>query len=186
MSQLWSNRLKPIGNFLPRLGLLSTLLSILVIVLATGCTGLDATDTPTDTSKAQPFTPTPTPTALPITPTATHTPTPPPTPTATAKPIPTLTATPTPTLEGALPEKLFLEIVEPADESVVNSAVIFVRGQTTPDAVISLDGQTVEVDVQGEFVAEISLEEGPNIIEIVASNLAGMQESTLLSVIYIP
>ncbi len=126
------------------------------------------------------------------TPTATPTSTPNPTPTATATPaptatsIPTATATATATPEGALPSELFLEITEPADESVVSQATVTVRGLTTPDAIVSIGGQTVDVDAQGEFAVEITLEPGPNIIELVASNLEGMEESTLISLIYIP
>ena len=162
MSKICSKQLKLVGGSVPRLRLLKILLPVLILLLATGCTGGDPTATPIPTS-----TPTPTPTVTPT-------------------PIPIPTHTPTPTLEGALPEELFLEITEPLDESIVSEAVIFVRGQTTPDAVISIDGQSVEVDVQGEFVAEVSLEPGPNILEIVASDLAGSQESILLSVIFIP
>ena len=126
------------------------------------------------------------------TPTATPTSTPNPTPTATATPAPTATSIPTPTAtatatpEGALPSELFLEITEPADESVVSQATVTVRGLTTPDAIVSVGGQTIDVDAQGEFAVEITLEPGPNIIELVASNLEGMEESTLISLIYIP
>lgn len=126
------------------------------------------------------------------TPTATPTSTPNPTPTATATPAPTATSIPTPTAtatatpEGALPSELFLEITEPADESVVSQPTVTVRGLTTPDAIVSVGGQTVDVDAQGEFAVEITLEPGPNIIELVASNLEGIEESTLISLIYIP
>ena len=126
------------------------------------------------------------------TPTATPTSTPNPTPTATATPAPTATSIPTPTPtatatpEGALPSELFLEITEPTDESVVSQATVTVRGLTTPDAIVSVGGQTVDVDAQGGFAVEITLEPGPNIIELVASNLEGMEESTLISLIYIP
>ena len=126
------------------------------------------------------------------TPTATPTSAPSPTPTATATPAPTATSTPTPTPaatatpEGALPSELFLEITEPADESVVSQPSVTVRGLTTPDAIVSVGGQTVDVDAQGEFAVVITLEPGPNIIEMVASNLEGMEESSLISLIYIP
>lgn len=126
------------------------------------------------------------------TPTATPTSTPSPTPTATATPAPTATSIPIPTPtatatpEGALPSELFLEITEPADESVVGLPTVTVRGLTTPDAIVSVGGQTVDVDAQGGFAVEITLEPGPNIIELVVSNLAGMEESTLISLIYIP
>ena len=109
-----------------------------------------------------------------------------PAPTATPTPIPTATATPTSTLQSTLPESLFLEIVEPTDESVIHELPLVVVGRTTPDAVVSVNGQTAEVNTQGSIVALVSLEPGPNLIEVVASDLTGKQESALLAVIYLP
>ena len=129
-------------------------------------------------------TPTATPTSAPVpTPTATATATAIPAPTATSTSIP-IVATATP--EGALPSELFLEITEPADESIVSQPTVTVRGLTTPDAIVSVGGQTIDVDAQGEFAVVITLEPGPNIIEMVASNLEGMEESGLISLLYIP
>ncbi len=153
-----------------RSGIRLILMAVASGLLALACTSATPTATPTSTPS-----PTPTATATAI-----------PAPTATSIPTPTATATATATPEGALPSELFLEITEPADESVVSQAAITVRGLTTPDAIVSVGGQTVDVDAQGEFVVEISLEPGPNIIELVASNLEGMEESTLISLIYIP
>ncbi len=136
-----------------------------LVLLALGCTGSDPTATPPAI-----------PTASPV-PTAT---TPPVSPTATSEPSPTATS------QDALPEELFLEIIGPADETVVSQATIVVQGITTPDAVVSIGDETVEVDVQGEFAVQVSLEIGPNIIEVVASNMAGGQESVLLSLVYVP
>ena len=100
---------------------------------------------------------------------------------ATRTPLPTATAIP----QTALPEELFLEVSEPADESVVTEATVTVRGTTTPDAVVSIDGTTVDVDVNGVFVADVTLVEGPNVIEVVASDLSGAQESAQIAVIYL-
>ena len=106
------------------------------------------------------------------------------------KPAATHIATPTPTLglipSTALPESLFLEIVEPADESVVHEAPLVMVSHTTPDAVVSVGTKTIEVNAQGQFVTLVSLEIGPNLIEVVVSDLTGKQAIALLSVIYIP
>ena len=113
-----------------------------------------------------------------------------PTPAATTVPVSTPTSTPTltptPASQSALPETLFLEIKEPANESIVNDTPLVVVGITVPDAVVSVDGQTAEVNARGQFVVLVSLEGGPNLIEVVASDLAGVQESVLLAVIYSP
>lgn len=110
-----------------------------------------------------------------------------------APPLPTATApppTPTPTATAALTpgedERLFIEIAEPADESVVSTDTVAVRGSTTADAVVSVNGAVVEVDAQGSFEAIVTLEEGPNLIEVVASDLTGAGESIDIVVVYIP
>ena len=151
-----------------RFGIRLTLMTLAVGLLTLGCTSADPTATPTSAPAS-----TPTATATPA-PTATSIPTP--------APVPTATATP----EDSLPSELFLEITEPADESIVSQSIVTVRGLTTPDAILSVSGQTVDVDAQGGFAVEITLEPGPNIIELVASNLEGAEESALLSLIYIP
>ncbi len=120
--------------------------------------------------------------------TATSTPRSAPPPTATAPPQPPPTSTPTPTaaLTPGEGERLFIEIAEPADESVVSTDTVAVRGSTTADAVVSVNGAVVEVDAQGSFEAIVTLEEGPNLIEVVASDLTGAGESIDIVVVYIP
>ena len=54
--------------------------------------------------------------------------------------------------------------------------VAAVRGETTPDAVVSINGDAVEVDVLGQFAALVELIEGPNLIEVVASNLTEQRQ----------
>ena len=156
---------------------LSVGLAILALVLA-ACQGGASTPTPMAS---------PTPTPIP-TPVASQMPTPIPTlvasPTPTSRPMPT--ATPTPTPQSVLPEDLFLEITEPTTESIVYDSPLALVGLTTPDAVVSVDGNTVEVNAQGQFVALLSLEPGPNVIEVVASDLSGTQETALLALIHIP
>ncbi|MFQ5933694.1 MAG: hypothetical protein ACE5KI_03520 [Dehalococcoidia bacterium] len=110
-----------------------------------------------------------------------------PTPTAATAPVSTLTPTPAVTTsQSALPESLFLEITEPENESIVSDTPLVVVGKTIADAVVSVDGQTAEVNAQGQFAVLVSLEVGPNLVEVVASDLAGTQESAILAVIYIP
>lgn len=94
--------------------------------------------------------------------------------------------TPTAALTTGEGERLFIEIAEPADESVVSTDTVAVRGSTTADAVVSVNGAVVEVDAQGSFEAIVTLEEGPNLIEVVASDLTGAGESIDIVVVYIP
>lgn len=62
-----------------------------------------------------------------------------------------------------------LEITTPADDLTTTAAVIEVAGQTEPGTTVSVDGQLVPVDPGGKFFYQLKLEEGQNIIEIIAS-----------------
>lgn len=106
-------------------------------------------------------------------------------PTATTVPPSTATAPALPTTTPT-PEPFFLLVTEPIGDSVVSSSPVTVTGSTTPDAVVSINGESTEVDIEGIFSAQITLVEGPNEIEVVASNLQGDQENVILAIIYLP
>jgi len=89
---------------------------------------------------------------------------------------------PTPTLK---PE-FFLTVTQPADESIINVDKVEVIGITTAGAVVSINGELAEVDEEGNFTMMVVLEEGPNIIEVIASDLEGNEESRTLVIIYVP
>lgn len=131
-------------------------LASLVIAVGIGCTSI----TPSPTA-------TPTPMAVNDTPTTT--------PTATAEPLPPVT-----------PEEFSLSVSSPENESVVDRSPIEVRGSSIVDAVVTVNGQVVDMGPQGEFAASVDLEEGPNVIEVIASDFAEHQEALALSIIYIP
>lgn len=110
-------------------------------------------------------------------------------PTAASQPQPTtpLSTQPAPTPAPAPTEAgFFLYVLEPALESVVRSPDLTVKGTTTADAVVSVNGKVVPVDAVGAFSAAVTLQVGPNVIEVVASDFAGHQQSAILSAIYLP
>ena len=78
-----------------------------------------------------------------------------------------------------------LTVTEPQDETTVYAADIVVKGQTETDAVVSVDGVTIEVDSEGKFSKTVTLEEGPNLIEVLASDFEGNEGSVVLTVIYV-
>jgi hypothetical protein len=78
-----------------------------------------------------------------------------------------------------------LTVTQPLDETTVHTANLVVKGQTESDAVVSVDGVTVEVDAEGKFSTTVPLEEGPNPIEVFASDFEGNQGSVFLTVIYV-
>jgi hypothetical protein len=77
---------------------------------------------------------------------------------------------------------LLLEVVEPVDGSIVNVDKVEVRGQTVAGAVVSINAEIADVDERGNFAITIELEEGPNIIEVIASDEEGNEARASLTV----
>jgi hypothetical protein len=112
-----------------------------------------------------------------------------PAPAGTSAPAPAPSGATTPAYDPAsniVLASFFLEVTDPQDEAVVTVSPLPVQGQTTPDSVTTVNGQVVEVDAQGQFMTQVDLEEGPNFIEVLASDFDGHQEGQVLTVIYIP
>ena len=64
---------------------------------------------------------------------------------------------------------------------MVSSQRVTVAGRASPDATVSVNGQLVELEPTGTFQVTVPLGEGPNLIEIIASDLAGNVEHDLLT-----
>ena len=60
---------------------------------------------------------------------------------------------------------------------------LLIHGLTLPAAVVSIDGDLVDIDDQGNFAGATPLDEGANEIEVVASDSQGNQTSTTLFVV---
>ena len=118
--------------------------------------------------------------------------------TATAVPpaapmtTPAPSATPTPpvaTLQAtaaATEGDLFLEMVAPLESEIFTSEpLIDIVGRTRVDAVVTINDTVVEPGPDGQFSMGLDLEEGPNIIEVVASVASGEQEDVVLVVVYV-
>lgn len=87
----------------------------------------------------------------------------------------------------ALPGLPFLLLVtEPEDQSIVSEALVRLTGRTGPEAITSVKGVSVSVDELGLFSTMVTLEPGPNIIDVVATNFDGRVLSTVLALIYRP
>ena len=182
----------------------------LFIVAITGCVESRPRYTvavPTPTIIAVPLQPTPKSTVLPD-PTATpqpsvtpvpQTPTPPPIPTIIPSPTPLPIPTPTPTIAPTIESdndiestpnsgtfNLSLDFEGIGNESVVRSDRVLLHGVTSPDAIVSVNGVILEVQPDGTFELTLPLEPGPNIVDIVASDLEGNSINSSLAIISIP
>jgi len=141
--------------------------------------GMDATATP------RPVESLPAPASIGDLPTATPIPAlatlPPPT-IIVFEPPPTLAVSTTPTPASNFP----LTIETPRDGETVRASPWLVIGQTQPDAIVSVNDVVGFADAEGRFSLPVPLQEGANVLEILASNAAGEQVFVILTVLYQP
>ncbi len=81
---------------------------------------------------------------------------------------------------------LGLRILSPEDNSVVHVPQVEVAGTAPADLVVTINDDIVLVDETGTFSATIPVEEGPNLIQIVASDAEGNEANVDLVVTYEP
>ena len=89
-------------------------------------------------------------------------------------------AIPTPS-PGTTPTGFFLTVSQPADGSIVDISNVEVTGHTSPEAVVSVNNEITIADTEGTFAIIIILEEGPNIVEVIASDEEGNEAGTSLT-----
>ena len=176
-------------NFV-RISITFILVALIAGLVALACGG-DAATEPLAPTQAAAATPQPTPSATPSpvpAATATGEATPIPTIAPTLEPTATTVPEPTPVPADVEPgPELTLELLEPLDlEVITEESRIELLGSTRVDAIVTINDTVVEPDGDGLFSLSVDLEEGPNIIEIVASVASGEQKDLVLVVIYIP
>ncbi|OGK62368.1 hypothetical protein A2334_02920 [Candidatus Roizmanbacteria bacterium RIFOXYB2_FULL_38_10] len=81
-------------------------------------------------------------------------------------------------------EKPTLEITDPNDNSRTNKQEIKIAGKTGKETYIKINGQPVVVDANGGFQTWYKLNDGDNIIEIVAEDIVGNEEKKSLKITY--
>ncbi len=72
------------------------------------------------------------------------------------------------------------------EENIVRGDSLLVFGITSPDAVLSVNGVIIPLDDEGNFEVNLTLTPGPNLLEVVASDLDGNSESKIITVISLP
>ena len=87
-----------------------------------------------------------------------------------------------PTVTGNLP----FQIISPLDGDIVNTPQVDVIGSAPSGTVVSVNDDILVVGDNGQFRSIVPLEEGPNLIEIVASDDNGSETDLTLTVIYEP
>jgi hypothetical protein len=133
---------------------------------------LDPAISPTDTLPAELPTSTPLPAQATV---------PPPT-IIVLEPPPTLPIAPTPTPASVFP----LTIETPRDGETLHASPWLVIGQTQSNALVSINDVVGFANAEGRFGLSVALQEGVNVLEVIASNTAGEQVFVILTVVYQP
>ncbi len=102
--------------------------------------------------------------------------------------VPTLIVQPTSTAPSAPDASgtLWLQVLSPQDDSVIDTPQVDVIGSAPAGTVISIDDAILLVGDDQQFKTTVTLDEGPNLIEVVASDADGNETSLLLTVTYEP
>jgi ABC-type oligopeptide transport system substrate-binding subunit len=79
-------------------------------------------------------------------------------------------------------QELFLRVIEPADQSIVNEDAVLIKGNTIVEAVVSVNGGVATVDNKGNFSTSVFLEQGANFVEVIASDARGNEQSLVLTI----
>ncbi len=77
-----------------------------------------------------------------------------------------------------------LNITQPTNESEFSTEKIIVKGNTETDAIVEINGTTVEIDEEGIFEKEITLKEGSNIITVKARKNNTLEKVETIRVTY--
>lgn len=80
----------------------------------------------------------------------------------------------------------WVTILDPQENATVNTTPITLIGQAAPGTIITFNNEIVVVDQTGEFSVMLELDEGPNVIEIVASDAAGNETTANWVITYDP
>ncbi len=97
---------------------------------------------------------------------------------------PTQAATSAPAGTNTAP--VALQVLSPQDDSVVNTQQVTVSGAASPGAVVTVNDDIIVVGADGQFQDTVTLDEGLNLIEVIASNTSGSETSLELTVTYEP
>lgn len=96
---------------------------------------------------------------------------------------PSVKATPK---EKAEFSEIELSISEPPNKATVKSGSVRIRGKTAAHAEIFINDAETKADANGNFEAAINLDEGENILIVVANNAFGLAAERELTINYEP
>ncbi len=77
-----------------------------------------------------------------------------------------------------------LQVTTPQDSAVVNTPQVQVSGAASPGAVVSVNDTVLIAGADGSFSTTVSLQPGPNLVEVIASSTSGDTKTVDLTVTY--
>jgi ABC-type Fe3+-hydroxamate transport system substrate-binding protein len=81
---------------------------------------------------------------------------------------------------------LTVRLLQPQDGATVSTRIVTIKGEAPPETVVSVNDDILVVGADAKFESDVALEEGPNVIEIVASDLDGNEVTSIVAVTYEP
>ena len=105
-----------------------------------------------------------------------------PAPAAKPAPAPAPGMPPAPLTAGT---QLKLTVTQPADNIIVDTDTVEIKGTSGPGAVVSANSEFDTADSQGNFAIAVMLDEGPNIIEVFTSDESGNEANLTVTVSYV-
>lgn len=81
-------------------------------------------------------------------------------------------------------EALVLEVISPMNGEMLTSSIVTVRGRTVANAEVLINDKDTKADAQGNFLTTLNLDEGENIINIVANDSEGKSAEKELTVTF--
>ena len=81
---------------------------------------------------------------------------------------------------------LWVRLFSPQDESVVNTPQISLTGQAPTETIITVNDEIAIVSDDQSFSIPLDLQEGPNVLECIASDLDGNEVTFIITITYEP
>jgi hypothetical protein len=76
--------------------------------------------------------------------------------------------------------------IKPTDGSIVDVSTITIWGQTLPDALVLINWEIADMDSEGNFSLLVTLNEGPNVLHIIVTDVKGNFVTAKLTVSFVP
>lgn len=98
-------------------------------------------------------------------------------------PSPTVTEAP---ISTDISEGMTIIVTEPIDKSTVTTAVVSVKGTASANADVFVNEKEIKANAKGNFTTTVELDEGENVISIIANDADGNYAEKDITITYEP